>query len=52
LAGSKVSHAVDSAAPAVDAAEHDEEDASIKLPVDGSSNFSHELQKKEQELDQ
>ncbi|KAK2401393.1 hypothetical protein P8452_08114 [Trifolium repens] len=45
LAGSEVS-------PAVDSAEHDEEDASIKLPVDASSNFSHELQKKEQELDQ
>jgi hypothetical protein len=45
LAGSKVS-------PTVDSAEHDEEDASIKLPVDASSNISHELQKKEQELDQ
>ncbi|XP_045810734.1 nuclear pore complex protein NUP214 isoform X1 [Trifolium pratense] len=52
LAGNKVSPAVDSAAPAVGSAEHDEEDASIKLPVDGNSNFSFDLQKNEKELDQ
>ncbi|CAI8611572.1 unnamed protein product [Vicia faba] len=46
LAGSEVS-------PKVDSTEHDEKDASVKLPVDESfSTFSHGLQKKEHELGQ